>query len=149
MATHSPAYLAKALAKAAQAFPREVELSEDRTLNKAYQLAYKYSMGTVTAQELARNRPYAVRHGAPLRDPSIINQQSSHFIQDWETIGPYWRGGTLYSVLRNISQIANWLEFGTKFMFARPIVQRIINEITPVRKRNLDAAMKKIFRAFK
>lgn len=137
----SPAYLARAFAQVARNLPGEIARAEGKTLNQAFKLAYKYSLGTLSYYDLAAmDHPRAKRHGAP-RLGLPINQHTGAFVSDWQTFGPTFSGGDLHSTLANFNRVADFLEFGTPTMFAVPIVPEIEKQIQPIRIRNLNAAL--------
>jgi hypothetical protein len=68
-----------------------------------------------------------------LRDPSVINVQSGAFVHAWEQNGPRRAGGRLVGTVRNTDHKAQWLDFGTARMFARPLVARVLSELAPHR----------------
>ena len=69
------------------------------------------------------DHPYAVRHGKPLLPPEIINTQSGEFKAAWYMDAPRSTDGgkTISGSVINDSEVADYLEFGTKKMFARPL----------------------------
>lgn len=129
---------------------REVVNSEQKSLGYAENLAHKYSDGFLSYDDLeAMDHPYAIRHGAPQEDPTVINKHTGDFDAAWKTLPPTVSGGVLHSVLINFSRVADFLKNGTRFMFARPIDQRVGTETQPVRIKNLDSAVGRVFRRFK
>ena len=123
--------------------------AETKTLEQSYVLAQKLSSGTETPQTLRqKDHPYATRHGVPLLDPSRINKQRGVFYWGWRKFLPVFQANVLYTVLANFTQVANWLKLGTKKMFARPIDDRVAKEIQPKRLKNLDNAIKQVFKKF-
>lgn len=71
-----------------------------------------------------KDRPFARRHGTPLRDPSIIGRRNGLFLSSWwiDRMGKEIDGG---GALINDAPQADFLDKGTKFMFARPIRSNI------------------------
>lgn len=84
--------------------------------------AQKRSSGPFSLRDLAKkDHPYAVRHGAPRLDPSMINTQSGAFRSDWSTSGPSFDGTGIAARLFNDNEVADFLQYGTRTMFRRPI----------------------------
>jgi len=88
-----------------------------------YQEAWRRSSGNTTKAELRwADYPYAKRHGSPLLDPSIINVHSptDGFRSQWvKEMGddPY------HAFVFNDSEVADYLQEGTRYAFSRPIAQ--------------------------
>ena len=125
--------------------------AESQSLGYADGLAVKYSSGTETDESLAEaDHPYATRHGAPQLDPTIINtHKPDGFIAQWRTLAPTFMNGALQSVLLNFSRVADFLQAGTRKMFARPIDVRVATEMEPIRIRNIQSAVDRALRLFR
>lgn len=112
----------------------EIMRAEADNLRHAHELAVIHSSGPINSAQLAaEDHPFAVRHGSPLRDPSVINVQSGAFVHAWEQSGPRRAGGRLVGTVRNTDYKAQWLDYGTARMFARPLVARVLSELAPQR----------------
>ena len=89
------------------------------------------SGGISTRQQAKEDHPYAVRHGAPLRDPSIINEQTGVFKRGWEddlaTLSD--TGSVARARLSNQTEVADYLNEGTRTMFRRPIADKLEESI--------------------
>lgn len=80
------------------------------------QIAREQSSGPYSSAQLAAmDHPYATRHGSPMLDPSMINEQSGAFRAHWQAVR-YGMGAQIF----NDAFYAKWLEEGTPTMFARP-----------------------------
>lgn len=88
-----------------------------RTVSFGVEQARKRSSGPFSLYELAEmDHPYAVRHGMPLLDPSIINEQTGRFKASWQG-----EIGVSSGRVSNASDVADYLDQGTDTMFRRPI----------------------------
>jgi hypothetical protein len=121
-----------------------VQWSEEKTAKEGVAYAKRRSSGKRSLNELARKKldhPYAKRHGKPRLDPSIINSQSGEFRSSWEI----QEGNTLEAgiAIVNFSPSAGYLEEGTKYMFARPIDEKILEHLRKVRPINLSNAIER------
>lgn len=78
--------------------------------------------GNLSQADLNRmDNPYARRHGRPRLQPGIINMQRGVFYAAWKSAV---LGGN-YAKIVNDSDVADFLQFGTEFMFERPIAQLV------------------------
>lgn len=101
----------------------------DRVLEKAH----KYSSGDISLAESAANDYlYAKKHGSPKADPSIINKQTGQYYAAWVKLGPTMTIGEIHVVIANFDPVADLLRLGTRFMFARPVQDRVIAEMVPI-----------------
>lgn len=114
-----------------------------RALNKALedgkQDALEYSSGYFSSKDLAkRDHPFARRHGSPLLPTEIINEQSGEFKGSWriERVIMPGEGGQLI----NDSKVADFLQYGTKTMFDRPIVVVLVKKIADHAEKRLNEA---------
>ncbi len=106
------------------------------TLRDAQALAVQYSSGTLTEQDLIqRDHPYALRHGSPLEDPTVINSRTGKFRASWRITGPFAAGGVLTAMLENTDPKAAGLKQGLvngrRLMFTRDIDDRVAAETWP------------------
>lgn len=84
--------------------------------------AGRLSSGPYSLEDLARmDHPYAVRHGSPLLPPEIINRQSGEFASEWKRTPILGSPEEPRMQVRNDSRVADFLKYGTRRMFARPI----------------------------
>lgn len=88
--------------------------------------AMEWSSGPFSLAQLAKmDHPYAKRHGTPRLEAGIINTQTGAFKSDWATSLPTYDGSTVSARLYNDNEKADFLQFGTPTMFARPIGKRL------------------------
>lgn len=107
----------------------EVELQEllieamNLAIADTFEMALQMSSGNVTPYELRHEgSPYARRHGQPLLDPAIINEQSGLFKSSWRAeLVTVVKSLSVDGSITNDAPYADLLVKGTKFMFARPI----------------------------
>jgi hypothetical protein len=100
----------------------------DETTKKGLVEAQVMSQGTASLGQLAsEDHPYAKRHGFPLRNPAIINEQSGDFLRDWERSPAVRIGDNIESEVGNFNPIADYLTqpdgSPKSKMFQRPIDQ--------------------------
>ena len=71
------------------------------------------------------DHPYARRHGFPMRDPAVINEQTGAFLRDWKTDPVETDQNTVHGAIVNENPVADYLTqpYGApkSKMFARPI----------------------------
>lgn len=141
---------ARDLRKYAKDVQKAIEKANQRTAKAGLKEAVKSSSGTTTLAQLRKEgHPYAVRwstmYHAPgtrvYRNPAIINSQSGDFVRDWKIV---YNVKTREPIIINFSEVAGFLEGGTKKMFARPIEDRIIAAMSKVGIDNLDREVQKI-----
>lgn len=126
------------LANVRKAVRTELKGAVSRTLTKAQTRARRESSGPLREPDfVALNRPYARRHGgrygakAPLFsamasiDPAVINVQSGEFRAAWSVDRPQAGDSGVSGALINESRVADFLEFGTRYMVRRPIVRTL------------------------
>lgn len=114
---------------------REIVWAAQRALEEARRDALAYSSGPLSLTTLRkRDHPYAKRHGPmgnpnamPGGDPAIVNVQSGAFKSAWHVDHPQMSdsGRAIRGRISNQSQVADWLQFGTRFMVPRPIAQAV------------------------
>lgn len=94
----------------------------EATIEQAVQVARERSSGPFSLSQLAKKDfPYAKRHGSPLLPPDMINAQSGEFRDAWTGRMTGARTGEI----RNDAPHADFLQFGTKHMFRRPIKEAV------------------------
>jgi hypothetical protein len=127
----------------------EIARAEQKNLKIYLDEARRLSRGTLAYAEIARlDYVYATRHNGVKvpGDPAIINYHQGKFYFAWHWIEPrFIGGGTVRSILRNDSEVAEWLDAGTRFMISRPFTERIIERCEPERLRNLEIAFDRVF----
>lgn len=127
--------------------PLEAKLAVGETIHATQWEAVALSSGTVSSADLARmDHPFAKRHGSPQTNLLPINAQSGEFRNSWVTHGPSERGGTVVASLENVSPHADFLEGGTRFMFARPLELPLTDFAERVLEVELGRAFRSAFR---
>jgi hypothetical protein len=111
-------------------------------LKQGNEVAKGKSSGPFSLNQLARmDHPYATRHPQATLDPSTINVQSGAFLAAWQTgtvrVSKFDVSGSIV----NANPVADYLQFGTRRMVARPIVQAITPEITRLVEVNIESAV--------
>ena len=108
----------------ADAFNEALLGAVNETTTKGLAEAQVMSQGPNSLGALAReDHPYAKRHGFPLRNPAIINEQTGKFLRDWKREDATAVSDSIEGSILNENPVADYLKDGTKFMFARPIDQ--------------------------
>lgn len=104
-----------------------LEWGEEQAMGRALEL----SSGPYSSAALRKmGYPFAVeRHPSPLLDPTVINVQSGVFLGGWQPVGVHGEGAGLVAGARNDSPEAEVLRRGTRYMFERPLEQRVLNEL--------------------
>jgi hypothetical protein len=116
----------KHFGKANSSLRTELTAAVRFSLQNGVKLAQLRSSGPYsTAMLRAADHPYATRHGSPKLDPGTINQQSGVFRSSWQTDGPSRSDTPILGLIFNDSEVADYLQFGTRTMFARPIAENI------------------------
>lgn len=143
----SPDEFARQLEQMGSQFERSASVAITETLEAAKELAQRYSSGPLSQAELAAlDHPFARRHGTPQLDPSIVNVETGRFRDSWEMEGPNEQGGGMHGALWNSSPEAVFLETGTRYMFERPIADRVQVEIEPVFQANVERQLTLLLR---
>lgn len=102
--------------------------------------AREMSAGPFSSRELKRmDHPYATRHGSPMLPPEVVNLQSGEFYHSWWT-RQFADGGQL----RNDSKVADFLQYGTETMFARPIAEKLGEKLADHAERRLNEEGRKL-----
>jgi hypothetical protein len=139
----------------------EVEVAEHLTLKTAGEIAHVLSSGTATEQMLGtpvasggHGHPYGhgpvgslgIRGAIPNGgDPAVINIQTGEFAQGWQEETGFFAGGVMTNVLENNTEHAKLLEeTPDELQIRRPIVDRIVQHLTPIREMNLQSALSEI-----
>lgn len=102
---------------------RELVWAADRALRGALGDAKALSSGPFTLAQLRKmGHPYARRAPGAL-DPAVINVQSGRFRQDWQADVPRMGdpGDVVRGRISNQSPVADYLQYGTRYMVARPV----------------------------
>lgn len=98
----------------------EREAAHDAIL-AAHDYALDMSSGNETPQTLRqKDHPYARRHPFPLLPPEKINRQTGIFFSAWRAVLENWGGQ-----IRNDSDRADFLQYGTRRMHERPIKEAV------------------------
>jgi len=117
-----------------------------------YQNAQIMSQGTESLGQLrAADHPYARRHGLPLRDPAIINEQTGDFLRSWINPAPERNGDVVEGSIENDNWVADYLtqkpgrmgKYRSK-MFKRPID----DEVEAITKTALETSLVKHLQKF-
>jgi hypothetical protein len=137
--------IAKILRRAAANLPREMERAERANLTTALASARRWSGGRLSRVQ-RRRHPYARRHGVPLADPGRINVVSRVFQGSWRKWGPLPTGDGTDAAIFNSDPKGPLLEGGTRFMFARPLLDRVVAEIWPTVEYRRNEAIGRSFR---
>lgn len=108
---------------------RSIRIASMRIVHDAVAKAKRYSSGPVKQKELRkRDHPFARRHPGPLLPPDIINEQTGDFKEDWKGTGPTKSASGFDLQVRNDNPVTEFFG-GTRFMWERPIEDRLRNEI--------------------
>lgn len=103
----------------------------DELVERGVQIARERSSGTASEAQLRReDHPYARRHGAPRRDPSIINRHRGVFYAAWRSVSAFSAGQII-----NDSDVANFMRDGTTYMFERPVGVAVEEDLAAVAPR--------------
>lgn len=104
---------------------RELVWAADRALKGALADAKALSSGPFTLSQLRKmGHPYARRNAGTFSfAPAVINVQSGRFRQDWQADVPRVSdpGDVVRGRISNQNPVADYLQYGTRFMVARPI----------------------------
>lgn len=139
------------------------EQAEHLTLKTGGDIVHELSSGTATEQMLGTSvmaggygHPYG--HGetgslgprGPIPnqgDPAVINIQTGEFAQGWQELYGFWKQDNMRNSLINETEHAKLLEeTPDENQIRRPIVDRAIQLITPIRDMNLQNALEEINR---
>lgn len=125
------------------AFRREAFEAERESAQEAKRLAEHYSSGPYSQATLTRmGHPYARRAPSPPLPPYFMNRQSGQFFSGWR-----WyllvSGDTISSGIWNHSEHGKFLEWGTRLMIERPILEQVEKEMQPKRFARLLAAKRR------
>lgn len=115
-----------------EALVQEVEQGGERVVeeltDRGVQIARQRSSGTASPAQLRReDHPYARRHGAPRRDPAIINRNRGVFFAAWRSATSGLTGQII-----NDSDVADFLRDGTRLMFERPVGVAVEEDLAAV-----------------
>lgn len=135
---------------------RDLQGAVRRTLSAAKQEAKRLSSGPLSFADLARlDHPYARRHGSrgntavmPGKDPSVINVQTGAFKEAWQVDNPQGGDTTVSGRLFNLDEKADFLQYGTRFMVARPIPQRLEGFVRDRAEKEVATAAKRLERYY-
>jgi hypothetical protein len=131
-----PALIAARLRRIARRFEHWVREAERESAYEALRLAREFSSGPFSTALLRKmGHPYARRKPNPPQDPAIINRQSGDFINAWRVSGPRQTTTGLKTKLINDVRYAIYLQNGTETMIERPIREKILSALAPIRRR--------------
>lgn len=102
------------------------------------------SSGVYTTADLRElGHPYAKRDPRPPQDAAIINRQTGRFQRSWKPK----RLSAFHAQVINDSPEAEFLakKEGTARMIARPLVERVEEQVKPIYERRAAAALKALF----
>lgn len=129
-------------------YPRRLRTAlaaaEMETAKDARRLAILYSSGSTSLADLRKlGHPYSLRAPQPGLFPSqFVNRQGGLFIADWQNPTQVTVGGVLYTSVINVDPVVEFLE-GTSKMVSRPIGSQVISDLRVLRRKRLQAAVKK------
>lgn len=127
---------------------RELTRAAGATVGKVRAKAVERSSGPFTQKQLAaKDHPYAARHPAPLLDPSLINSQRGVFRSAWDEDLPRVSDTRIAGKVFNMSDVADFLQFGTATMVRRPIAGTLSTYALMEGEKEVLAALKRIERA--
>jgi hypothetical protein len=130
-----------------QALRVEIRAAERRSALDTLSVAERLSSGQVSTRQLRRaGHPYARRHGTPLLNPAIINDQGGPFARSWLLRDPQSENGEETTAIVNTDPVGDYLASGTKVMFARPLPDAVVKEVKPRREERVRRAIEKAFK---
>lgn len=109
--------------------------------------AMQESSGPYSQAELTQmDHPYARRHGSPQLPPEIINVQTGQFRADWKVEPVMLNRNEIVARTINENHVADFLQFGTKHMFARPIQPEVEKIAEPLIVREIEKELTRFFK---
>ena len=130
--------------KMADGLTSEAQRVTRDTLADVFAAARLYSSGGLSSRRLRQlGHPYRLG-GTPPQDPAVINVQSGEFRAAWEIVPA--ADGLSGSVVNQTPQ-AEFLRRGTSRMIARPLVERVEEEVMPRHQARVEAALKALLGA--
>lgn len=146
----TPGEAAARLHRIADALERELPAALAQTRDDLLAEADWLSSGGISLRQMRRkhfDHPYAKRHGAPRRDPAVINVQTGAFRRGWQGAPVQETGGELVSAIYNTDPKAPYLEQldgGPRSpMFQRPIRQRLLTRTVRWFPRRIASAVRR------
>jgi hypothetical protein len=135
-----------ALERFVNSLESELRLAVNDTLHAGFNLAVQASSGTLTEADLiARDHPYALRHGTPQEDPDVINVRSGAFRAGWRVSGPFTisggYGGTIENIDPKADELKRGLVNGRHLMFSRSPDEKVAVELQPIFEANIMRAI--------
>jgi hypothetical protein len=129
----TPMQAARKLRDVQREIHREAVLAVQKAMRRVKVDARQLSSGTLSLADLRRrDHPYARRHGPlgnvgamPGGDPAVVNRHRGQFYDAWQLYLPVISSPTISGKLVNASDVADYLQFGTKTMAPRTIAQAL------------------------
>ncbi len=123
---------------------RDAEMS---TIITARAIAWGQTMGPFKTAWLRKHRPglYSRKNPRPPADPGRINSQTGSLAQSWKASQEN-KSQDLVTALFNESESAKWIAGsgrGRSRMMRRPVEDRIVERLMPIRISNLKEAIRK------
>jgi hypothetical protein len=142
----TPAQAASEIERFNRRLEQELKRAEERSIEDARKIARQLSSGTFSTEKLAEmGHPYAKRDPRPPAHPAVVNRQTGEFKENWHTDKQGWQGDTLKNSLINDDPKADLMETH-RWMIFRPIRQRIMERLQPIRLQRLLAAFQRAAR---
>jgi hypothetical protein len=133
----------------ADALTKELLKAVEKTADEGLIEAQLLSQGPISQGVLTEeDHPYAKRHGAPQRDPSIINEHTGDFLRSWDTVFADVYGDSIESGIVNDNPVADYLNQtwggSRSTMFRRPIKDKVEELVTPKFEKNVQDALDRL-----
>jgi hypothetical protein len=112
-----------------------------------YELAKKYSDGPVKAKDMRKDRPFAKWHPGALLPPDIINFQTGAFYRDWRAAQPRRTPDGFEGQIINDNPVTEFFR-GTRFMWDRPIEERLVGEVADMAQARINDAVERLFNGY-
>lgn len=150
--TLTPDQAVAKLVKMRKELIRNLRAAEAQSLRDGKRIARKWSSGGVKSIRLAQmGGPYGIYiprlhakpRGAPPSPLELINRQSGLFRSSWRTKLGNFSGDKIDSTIVNTAPYAGYLERGTYRMVPRHVLAKVLEELEPIRKKNMFDAVKK------
>jgi hypothetical protein len=118
--------------------------AEAKTGIEGVRIAHKWSSGGAGAALLRKlGSPYGLGvRAVSAVNPALINKQSGLFLNSWKWKTIRKQNSLVLQVLNN-APYAHFLDAGTNRMIRRPIREAILKELQPIRRRNLQIALRR------
>lgn len=142
----TPDQAAAAFERSAVALPAALAEAETQAIHAALAAARKLSEGALTPSEMdALGHPYAARLGgaAVPGDPAVVNRGQGDFLEHWSIESQGSEEDGVANRLYNDSQVAEWLDGGTRKTIPRPFLARIEERAEGEREKLVEKALDK------